>query len=343
MVMARNWRAQLLTILYAGLGVAAFEFLSLPLPWLLGPMFFCLLAAGFRAPLKGLPPVSEAMRTVLGVAVGASITPALFGRIGDMALSLMLVPIFIVLIGLVGVPFFRRVCGLDRVTSFYAAMPGGFQDMVLFGEEAGGDVRALSLIHATRVLVIVSAVPVLLAWVWQRDLDARPGLPLADVSPFELAVMVACAVVGWWGARRIGLFGAAILGPLVLTTAASLAGLIHARPPFEAILAAQFFIGIGVGVKYEGITLDEVRRVVLAGLGFCVLLAGLAVAFTELVVVFGLAPPVDALLSFAPGGQAEMAVLAIVAGADMGFVVAHHLTRLVVVILGAPLVAPRKV
>ena len=164
------WRPRLLTIVYALIGVALFSVLSLPLPWLLGPMVACLAAAACRAPLKGIPAVSEAMRTVLGVAVGASITPALFHRLDDMALSLMLVPVFIVLIGLVGVPYFSRLCGFDRVTSFYAAMPGGFQDMVLFGEEAGGNVRALSLIHATRVFVVVFVVPFLLAWVWDRDL-----------------------------------------------------------------------------------------------------------------------------------------------------------------------------
>ena len=36
---------------------------------------------------------------------------------------------------------------------------------------------------------------------------------------------------------------------------------------------------------------------------------------------------------------AEMTVLAIVAGADLGYVIAHHLTRIVFVILGAPIVA----
>jgi len=49
------------------------------------------------------------------------------------------------------------------------------------------------------------------------------------------------------------------------------------------------------------------------------------------------AAPVEAILAFAPGGQGEMAVLALVAGADVAFVVTHHLVRLVIVIAGAPL------
>ena len=42
------------------------------------------------------------------------------------------------------------------------------------------------------------------------------------------------------------------------------------------------------------------------------------------------------LLAFLPGGQAEITVLAIVAGVDAAFVVAHHVFRMVLVILGAP-------
>lgn len=111
------------------------------------------------------------------------------------------------------------------------------------------------------------------------------------------------------------------------------------RPPSEAILAAQFMIGLGIGVGYVGVTLYELRRDVLAGVFFVILLAGLAAIFTELVVSLGLAHPVEGFLAFAPGGQAEMTVLAIVAGADLGYVIVHHLTRIFLVITGAPLAA----
>ena len=124
-----------------------------------------------------------------------------------------------------------------------------------------------------------------------------------------------------------------------MTMALSLGGLIHTRPPAEAIIAAQFFIGMGVGVGYSGITLAEIRRIVQAGVAFVLILAALAALFTEAVVLLGLAGPVDGFLAFARGGQAEMTVLAIVTGADLGYVVVHHLTRLVLVITCAPLAA----
>lgn len=320
-------------------GVAVFRVLGLPLPWLLGPLFACLIAALAGLPLRGIPPVSAAMRTVLGVAVGASITPALLARLGDMSLSIALVPPFVLLAGLFGTPYFQRMWGFDRATSYYSAMPGGLQDMLVFGEAAGGNPRALGLIHATRVLIIVTGLPLIFAYGLGINLDRPPGAPVADLPLRELALMVALALVGWWIAAKVGLFGASILGPLILATAASLGGLLQHRPPAEAILAAQFFIGFGVGVKYVGITVAELRRIVVAGIGYTAILGVMAGATAALAVALGVAPATDAMLAFSPGGQAEMTVLAIVAGADLAYVVTHHLTRIVIVILGAPLMA----
>jgi uncharacterized protein len=320
-------------------GVAATGAAGLPLPWLLGPMFACLAAGLAGVPVAGFAPVTRLMRTVLGVAIGASITPALYSRLPAMAGSVALVPVFVLAIGLVGYPYFRRLCGLDRVTSYYAAMPGGLQDMLVFGEEAGGDVRALSLIHATRVLAIVSLMPFLLQGVWGLDLSSRPGLDASEVPLSEMVLMAVCAIAGWKGGERIGLFGATILGPMILTAAASLSGLLAHRPPAEAILAAQFFIGLTVGTKYRGLTLRELTRTVLAALGYCGILVLFSAVASFAVVRLGMAPAQEALLAFAPGGQGEMAILAIVAGADIAFVVTHHLVRMVVVILGAPIFA----
>ncbi len=325
------------TLAIAALGALLFRAAGLPLPFLLGPMCASLLAALAGLRLEGPETVSTAMRAVLGLAVGASVTPALVGRLSDFALSVALVPLFVLAIGAIGYPYFRRLCGFDRTTAYYAAMPGGLQDMILFGQEAGGDARALSLVHATRVLVIVGLMPVLLVALWGRGLDAAPGLPASAIPAGELALMAALGFLGWKGAERLGLFGAAILGPMAVSAVAALAGILEHRPPAEAILVAQFFIGIGIGTYYVGVTAGELRRVVAAAAGYCLLLAALALLFAEIVYHAGLAPAVEAALAFAPGGQAEMVVLAILAGADMTYVVTIHLSRLVLVILGAPI------
>lgn len=327
------------TVAIGLVGVVLFHLAALPLPWLLGPIFACLGAALFGTPLRGVKPVNDAMRTILGVAVGATVTPALLISMPDMAPTLALIPILVALIGAIGVPYFQRIWGFDFPTAYYGAMPGGLQDMLIFGEEAGGDVRALSLIHATRVLVIVSALPFVLQGVWSVDLSRPPGDPATALPPGQLVLMLAAGLLGWRLAKRAGLFGASILGPMILAAILSMAGVLQHRPPAEAIWAAQFFIGLAVGTHYAGVTLTEVRTVVTAALGFVAILLMLAGAFVVLVHLLALAPALETFLAFAPGGQAEMTVLAIIAGADLAFVIAHHVLRIFVVILGAPLAA----
>jgi len=330
--------ARLRTLAAATAGAALFVTMGWPLPLLLGPMLGCLVAALAGTGLQGMGLVGDFMRSYLGVAIGASVTPDLLGRLPTYGPTLALVPAFVVVIGGIGYPFFRRVMGFDAPTAFYSAMPGGLQDMLVFGEEAGGDVRAMSLVHATRVLVIVTGAPFLMTMVYGADFARPPGLRLTEIPVTELAMILVAGPIGWQLAKAVRLFGASILGPLIVTAALSLSGLITHRPPAELIWAAQFFIGISLGAKYSGITHRELRVDVGAGIAFATLLALISLGFIELVALVSDAPFIDVLLSFLPGGQAEMAVIAIVAGADVGFVVAHHLTRIFFVILVAPLV-----
>ena len=84
---------------------------------------------------------------------------------GPFASTLIIVPIMTLMIGLSGVIYFKRLLNYDFPTAYYASMPGGLQDMIVFSEEAGANVRSISLIHATRVLIIVVILPILLTTV----------------------------------------------------------------------------------------------------------------------------------------------------------------------------------
>jgi len=318
-------------------GAIIFLWLKLPLPWLFGPLFSCLLAALIGINLYSIKILSDAMRTILGVAVGATVTLSFLLALPGFWNTLIFIPITVILSGIIGVWYFQKLCGYDFPTAYYSSMPGGLQDMLVFGEEAGGNVRAMSLIHATRVLVIIIALPILLTFIWGISLDKPPGDPIRNFEIEQLIILGICGIAGWKIASFLGMFGASILGPLILTAIASITGILHTRPPVEAIWAAQYFIALGIGVKYVGVTAQEIRKDILTGLGFCIFLLVITLSIVSLVINYNLAPAVDAILSMAPGGQAELVVITLIVGADLGFVVAHHLFRIFIVILGAPI------
>ncbi len=333
----KNTVLKILTLLIAAIGAYGFFLQNWPLPFLLGPLAACLIAAFIGIPMKGIKSLSIASRTMIGVAVGATLTPEFFGNLSDIKYSIALVPFFILAIALVGFPFFRYIRKYDPVTSFYSSMPASLQDIIAFGELAGANVRSLSLIHATRILFIVTTTPFIIYMVWGVDLTNAPGQPAETIPALELIMMIIAGLIGWWYASAIGLFGAAILGPLIVTAAFSMAGFISHRPPTEAIMCAQYFIGISVGVKYVGITWREFRDDVVAGILFCCILTAISLSFALIVTHYAIAQPIDAFLAFAPGGQSEITILAIIVGADVAFVITHHLVRMILVITGAPM------
>ena len=75
--LARQIPPRIQTVLLAATGATVFLIIGIPLPFLFGPMVACLIAALAGVRLQGLGQISIAARTILGVAVGASVTPAL--------------------------------------------------------------------------------------------------------------------------------------------------------------------------------------------------------------------------------------------------------------------------
>ena len=212
--------------------------------------------------------------------------------------------------------------------------------MVLFGKEAGGQVRTISLIQATRLFMFIIVAPFVLTHVYGVSLHNPVGIAASELPLNELLLVPVLGGIGWYVGKKINLFGAPMIGPMLLAGAAAFTGFLHARPPQEAILFAQVFIGIGIGVHYSGVTLAELKRDVMAGLGYVVLLGLICAAFVIALTMLGLGDPVSIFLAYAPAGQAEMAVFAIVVGADLGYVVTHHIVRIVLVIIGSPIAAP---
>ncbi len=332
-------QAQLITLSTALVFGFALHWLGAPLPFLFGSLVACLLLAVSGQPLQGTPLLSTVSRTILGVAIGASITWSLLEQFASLAPTLLLVPLYIVVIAFIGLHYFHRLMGYDKITAYYAAMPGALQDMVVFGEESGGNTRALSLIHATRLLLMVSLAPLILVLIFDASLDNPLGPPATELPFYHLPLILLIGISGWQIARRLKIFGASVTGPLLLSIPLSLSGVLTDRPSQEVIMVSQFFIGVGVGVYYRGITSAEIRRDVLAASGFVLLLLLIAAVFTFIAVAISSISSSELFLSFWPAGQAEIAVLGLAAGANIGIVVAHHLVRVVLIIMGAPVFA----
>jgi membrane AbrB-like protein len=332
-----------MTLAIGAVGGVVFAWLGLPLPWMLGAMTAVTIAA-----LSGLPvTVPRLLRnvfvTVLGVMLGASFTPEAIARVAQWSVSLAALTLWSVLCFALAYAWFRRVSGFDKVTAYFCATPGGVNEMTIVGSELGGDPRLIVLVHVTRVMITVFTVPI-----WFRihyGAVASSGsvgdVGLADLALFDYAVLALCAALGGLGARRLRLPAAALLGPMILSAAVHLGSVVESTPPTAIVALAQVIVGATVGCRFVDATLALIRRTVAHALVTAVMMlaAGVGIALVLSRFLDVSAPAL--ILAFAPGGLAEMSLVALALGVDAAFVATHHVLRISLVTTMAPLVFRR--
>lgn len=326
-----------MTLAIGLVGAALYAQTPLPLPWFLGSMLACLFALALGAPVAASPVLVVVMRVILGLAIGSAFSPEMLNRAGEMATSLAFVFPYVLVLGLMGYPYFRLFEGFNKITAFLAAIPGGFQTMVAIGEDANADMRKLSIVHSTRIMVIVFLVPLWIQFSGSLDLSSAVPPATASISALSLKeglILIVCGAAGFWLGRKVGIQGAAIIGPMLANGAVHMMGIAEARVPLELVNAAQLVIGCHIGCQFVGITARELTSTVVIAIGYSLVLIAGAALFTALVVWTTGINQNAVALAYAPGGQPEMNLVALVLNFDPAYVALHHLLRVMVIVFG---------
>ena len=317
-------------------GGAVFHALGLPLPWMLGAMAAATIAALGGAPLAVPRVFRNVMVAVLGVLLGSQFAPDTFAHAGQWSIGIAGVIGSVMAMMVLGALILRKLGGYDRVTAFFAATPGGLSEMTLVGEDMGGDPRRISLSHGVRVLTAVF----LIAFYFRVFEGYQPtGLPAGggDTAGWgDILILVGCAVAGYPAARLVRLPAAQLVGPLALSAALSLSGIISASPPPELVAAAQVVLGSAIGARFAGSAIRGLGRPVLLAAVVGVLMVLLAAGFAYGLGALTGTPGAMLFLAFAPGGLAEMSIIALSFDAEAAFVSTHHILRIVILVIVAP-------
>ncbi len=328
----------------AGLGIgivggALFAWAGAPLAWMLGALISVTAAslAGARVAIPS--PLRTVMVAVLGVMLGSAFTPEIAGHIPAWSGAVLVLLGFLVVTMALAVAFFRFGVGMDRATAYFSGAPGGITEMALAGESHGADSRVITLMHATRILVIVAVIPFYFRVVGGIDVPTLPpdAASLLDTPVFDGVLMAGCAVLGYPLARLLRLPAAALIGPMLLSAGVHMAGWTAASPPFELLAAAQVVVGAALGARFAGVTLRRVWPYLLIGAASAVIMMAVswlaAILFAERVGV----DPMGLLLALVPGGLVEMGLIALSLGIDTAMVSTLHVLRIALIMLAAPL------
>jgi hypothetical protein len=123
---------------------------------------------------------------------------------------------------------------------------------------------------------------------------------------------------------------------MALSALVHITGLTASSPPDTLVAAAQIVIGAGIGARFSGLSLRSVSRTLALSLVANAMLLGLALAFSWLGARLGGASLAANMLAIAPGGVAEMSLIALALGIDVAFVASSHLIRILLVVVAAP-------
>lgn len=327
-----------LALALGGLGGWFAHSLQLPLAWMIGAMLATSIASLGGAPIAMAAPLRTMMVAVLGVMLGSGFTPEILASAGSWTPSLLAIAFYVATCGLAGMGYFRLFCNYDPVTAYFSAMPGGLSEMVLVGTEMGGDGRVISLIHATRIMLVVLSIPFAFTLGGGLDLGNRPaiGPALAELPAYDYVILGCSGLIGYVVARWLRVPAAAVVGPMIISALVHLAGVTAAKPPAEIVACAQVAVGTALGARFAGTPLRLIGRTLLASLGVTAILVGITVAFALGLHVSSGLPTGPVVLAFAPGGLAEMSLIAIALGADAAFVAIHHIVRIFLIVVFAP-------
>lgn len=326
-----------LALLVGGVGGFALYGLQVPLAWLVGAMLATMIGSVARLPITIPRLVRGPMVIVLGVMLGSGFTPAMAAAIPGWWATILAVTLAVGATTAIGYFTIRLLTQHNRATAFFAAAPGGLTEMVLAGRAMGGDDRFIAALQALRVMLVVASLSLWFKFTAGLTGMAPSSAPSpAGLQPVDGALLLACGL-GALPAMALKLPAALLVGPMVCSVVLHVLGITEGKPPDLLIIAAQIVVGASVGCRFAGWRLADFRTAGAISVVLTVLMLAVAFAVAGLVQgLTGLAFP-QLLLAFAPGGVAEMSLIALTLGQGVAFVATHHVFRIFLIVLVMPL------
>lgn len=324
-------------LLLGFIGGAIFNALELPLPWMLGPMTVCTIAAIMRAPIAAPAVVRPPMSAVIGVMLGAAFTPAIFGSLLGWLPTIIGLAFFVAVSGFACVLYFRKIGRMDMTTAYFSGMPGGLVEMVVVGEQRGGDGRTIALVHSARILLVVMTLPFLIQLVEGVSLGGRASMgPSVTEAPLTAELwIIGCGIAGTVLGHLLRLPAKYLLGPMLVSAFVHATGITDFQPPAEIVQGAQIVLGVTIGCRFLGTAPQVILRILALSFGSTLILLAMTLGFALLVARFSDYGVLELMLAYSPGGLAEMSLVAIAVHTEVAFVAAHHIIRIFFVMVSA--------
>jgi len=262
---------------------------------------------------------------LLGTSLGAGVNEESLEQMGQWPISLTLLTLGIFINFYLASYGLRKFFGCDRATADLSSVPGHLSLVVAMSLERNSDAKMVTMIQSFRILSLTLLVPgAALAMGLPTD-----ALPEGEVMSYgEIAMLVVLGFGAGLVMMRIGGPAPMLVGPMFVSTAAHISGLIPGRMPMEIVDGAILVIGCLAGSRFTRLTWAELATYGKAAALIITIAVGCTIATSFITAMATDIPFLASLVAFSPGGLEAMIAMGTAVGADPAYVASHHLYRL---------------
>jgi len=330
------------TLAIAAIGGLTLGLLGLPAGFLSGSILAVAATSLAGRPMLVPAPMMRAIFVLIGISLGAVVTPATLHGMATYPLSIAVLLAAMACVGVGGAAYLRVVHGWEKIPAYLAAAPGGMSQVLSLAAEIGVDLRAIAIVQTMRVVIVAVGLPAGLALFGLVGHGTRSvGGPFDPALLPELAILIIVSTVAAYVAYRIRFPGGLLFGAMVASAALHGSGLIHAVMPWWVANTAMIALGAVTGSRFSGTPLRLLAEFIAAALGSFAMAIAIASVFAGALISVLPLHTAEVMIAFAPGSVDAMMLLALALHIDPVYVGAHHLCRIFFVSLMMPLIARR--
>lgn len=327
------WLNLTATLLVAAAGASLATLLGMPASWLSGAMVAVTAASFGRLDTRLPEPLIEFSFLLIGIALGAGLTPELLRSLGAWPFSLAILLLTVIAVTAGVRTFLFRVSGWDRETAFFAAVPGALSYVIAVASTTGADIRKVAVSQSIRIFLLIAALPAIIVAV---EGGPPSGTPVHTAPWGELALLVVVSTIVGFAFRHFRVPAGLLTGSFAASSFLHGAALVEGTLPEPLVILAFILLGALVGSRFVGTSVGFLLKILAPSFG-AFLVGTLIAGGAALIVAMVIGIPIDqAIVAFAPGGLDAMMSLALALHMDTAFVAAHQFARFAGIAFGLP-------
>lgn len=342
---SHQWQDWALLLLLSAIFTALLSAFYIPAALMMGPLFagICLGCRGssIRIPL----PAFKGAQTFIGCMIAANVSPqVLHIFLHDWWFFLIIILAAVIISTITGLLLakFQIVPGS---TAIWGCSPGAASTMVIMAAEYGADIRMVSFLQYSRVLLTTLAAVIVAAFLAPEEFPlsmsaTREWFP--TILPLPFLSTLGLAIIGGTIAYRFKIPAGFILVPLFIGATLRSMGLLELQLPYWLMAISFAILGWRIGFYFDRESLRRAYHVmhyVIASSLILILCCGF---LSYLLVLYYGTDPLTAFLATSPGGLDTAAVIgASQPYTDLSFIMTLQVTRLLLLNLICPPLAKK--